>query len=51
MPVGHPVANTREQVRKTRSHPWIAAEVPVRGFVLDVGTGLLTEVTDAAEAG
>ena len=46
-----PVANTREQVRKTRSHPWIAAEVPVRGFVLDVGTGLLTEVTDAAEAG
>ncbi|HEY4152721.1 MAG TPA: carbonic anhydrase, partial [Pseudolysinimonas sp.] len=42
-----PVENTREQVRKARSHPWIAAEVPVRGFVFDVGTGLLTEVADA----
>jgi carbonic anhydrase len=39
-----PVANTREQVRKTRSHPWIADDVPVRGFVFDVNTGLLSEV-------
>jgi len=39
-----PVQNTREQMRKTRSHPWISADVPVRGFVFDVGTGLLTEV-------
>lgn len=39
-----PVQNTREQMRKTRSHPWIAADVPVRGFVFDVGTGLLAEV-------
>ena len=45
-----PVQNTREQMRKTRSHPWIAAEVPVRGFVFDVRTGLLTEVTDTADA-
>jgi carbonic anhydrase len=36
--------NTREQVAKTRSHPWISADVPVRGFVFDVDTGLLTEV-------
>ncbi|MCS5732791.1 beta-class carbonic anhydrase [Herbiconiux daphne] len=36
--------NTREQMQKARSHPWIAAEVPVRGFVFDVHTGLLSEV-------
>jgi hypothetical protein len=27
-----------------RSHPWIAEEVPVRGFVIDMETGLLEEV-------
>jgi hypothetical protein len=28
------------QAKKVRSHPWIAKEVPVRGFVLDMdGTG------------
>ena len=26
-------ANTKEQVQKARSHPWIAADVPIRGFV------------------
>jgi carbonic anhydrase len=36
--------NTREQIQKTRSHPWISADVPVRGFVFDVHTGRLTEV-------
>jgi len=39
-----PVQNTREQVKKVRSHPWIAKEVPVRGFVFDMVTGLLSEV-------
>jgi carbonic anhydrase len=42
-----PDQNTREQIAKVRSHPWIAKEVPVRGFVLDMETGLLREV-DAA---
>ena len=37
-------ANTREQIHKARSHPWIAPEVPVRGFVFDVRTGRLSEV-------
>ena len=37
-------ANTREQVQKARSHPWISQEVPVRGFVFDVKTGRLSEV-------
>ena len=36
--------NTREQIRKARSHPWISQEVPVRGFVYDVHTGVLSEV-------
>ena len=31
-----PVEHTKEQIKKVRSHPWIAKEVPVRGFVFDV---------------
>jgi carbonic anhydrase len=38
------VANTKEQIQKARSHPWISPEVPVRGFVYDVSTGRLSEV-------
>ncbi len=37
-------ANTKEQIQKARSHPWIAQEIPVRGFVFDVKTGRLSEV-------
>jgi carbonic anhydrase len=40
-----PEQHTREQIEKVRSHPWIDAEVPVRGFVIDMATGLLSEVT------
>jgi carbonic anhydrase len=39
-----PEQHTREQIEKVRSHPWIAKEIPVRGFVLDMETGLLREV-------
>jgi carbonic anhydrase len=39
-----PEENTREQIKKVRSHPWIAEEVPVRGFIFDVDTGRLSEV-------
>ena len=39
-----PEQNTREQMKRVRSHPWIAKEVPVRGFIFDVATGLITEV-------
>jgi carbonic anhydrase len=41
--------NTREQIQKARSHPWISQEVPVRGFVYDVTTGRLSEVFPASE--
>jgi carbonic anhydrase len=43
-----PEQHTREQIDKVRSHPWIAKEVPVRGFVLDMETGLLKEVEAVA---
>src|SRR5580704_618303 len=39
-----PEQNTREQITKVRAHPWIAKEVPVRGFIFDVETGLIREV-------
>lgn len=39
-----PQENTREQIEKVRSHPWIAKQIPVRGFVFDMETGLLSEV-------
>ena len=41
--------NTREQIRKARSHPWISQDVPIRGFVYDVKTGRLSEVFADAE--
>lgn len=43
------VTNTREQIQKARSHPWIAQEVPIRGFVYDVSTGRLSEVFPEGE--
>jgi carbonic anhydrase len=39
-----PAQNAREQIKKVRSHPWIAKNIPVRGFVFDMETGLLSEV-------
>jgi carbonic anhydrase len=39
-----PEQNTREQINKVRSHPWIDADIPIRGFIFDVETGLMKEV-------
>src|SRR5271167_2906122 len=39
-----PAQNTRVQIEKVRSHPWIAKNIAVRGFVFDMETGLLSEV-------
>ena len=41
----NPEDHTREQIAKVRAHPWIAKDVPVRGFIFDVDTGRLREVT------
>jgi carbonic anhydrase len=43
-----PEQNTRKQIDKVGSHPWIAKDVPVRGFTFDVQTGLLREVLPIA---
>jgi carbonic anhydrase len=40
-----PEQNTREQIKKVRSHPWIAKGIPVRGAIFDVDTGKLREIT------
>jgi len=37
--------NVRRQMEALRSHPWVPKEVAVRGFVYDVATGLLREVS------
>ena len=44
-----PEENTREQIEKVRSHPWIGNDIPVRGFIFDVDTGLLREVQPIAQ--
>ncbi len=37
--------NVRNQVQKIKSHPWIPKDIPVRGFIFDVKTGRLNEVS------
>jgi carbonic anhydrase len=37
--------NVREQIRKVRSHPWIPESLGARGFIYDVDTGRLVEVS------
>ena len=44
-----PEENTRAQIKTVRSHPWIAKDVPVRGLIFDVDTGLLREVQPIAK--
>ena len=36
---------TQKQVLKLRSHPWIPSKLVIRGFVFDLETGELREVT------
>ena len=44
-----PEANVREQLQKVKGHPWIPKDIPVRGFVYDVNTGRLREITLAPD--
>lgn len=37
--------NVREQIRKVKSHPWIPESLGVRGFIYDVDTGQLKELS------
>jgi carbonic anhydrase len=36
---------TQKQVLKLKSHPWIPMDIVIRGFVFDLATGELREVT------
>lgn len=37
--------NVRVQMQKVKSHPWLPTDITVRGFIYDVKTGRLSEVT------
>jgi carbonic anhydrase len=37
--------NVRQQIQQVRAHPWIPQHIPVRGFIYDVKTGRLKEVS------
>ena len=37
--------NVRQQLQKLNSHPWTPKKLTVRGFVYDVETGLLREIS------
>ena len=37
--------NLRRQIQRVKSHPWVPKQIPVRGFVFDVTTGKLNEVS------
>jgi len=37
--------NVREQMRKLESHSWVRSDLKIRGFVFDVQTGKLREVS------
>ncbi len=38
-------ADVRLQMDRARSHPWVPKEIPIRGFIYDVRTGKLSEVS------
>jgi carbonic anhydrase len=40
---------TQKQVLKLKAHPWIPSKVAVRGFVFDLSTGELREVTPSKD--
>ena len=44
-----PEENTRNQMKIVRAHPWIDKDIPVRGFIFDVATGLITEVHSVSQ--
>ncbi len=41
----NPEENVRHQIGKVKSHPWVPKHIPIRGFIYDVKSGRLTEVS------
>ena len=44
-------ASVVEDVRRIRNHPLVPGNIPIYGFIYDVATGRLNEVTEATAAG
>ena len=44
-------ASVTEDVERIRNHPLVPSRIPVYGYLFDVKTGRLVEVTDATKAG
>jgi carbonic anhydrase len=40
-----------DDVRRIRNHPLVPSRIPIYGYIYDVKTGTLGEVTAATEAG
>ena len=38
-------ANVRDQIQNVKAHPWVPEQIPVRGFIYDVKSGKLNEVS------
>jgi carbonic anhydrase len=45
------VSSVAHDVRRIREHPLVAKSIPVYGYIYDVHSGNLIEVTEATEAG
>src|SRR6478672_5919848 len=43
-------SNVRRQIQRVKSHPWIPNSISVRGFIYDVKTGELREVSEQSAA-
>ena len=44
-------SSVAQDVRRIREHPLVAKHIPIYGYIYDVHSGHLVEVTDATEAG
>jgi carbonic anhydrase len=40
-----------EDVQRIRNHPLVSSDIPIYGYIYDVKTGKLNEVTEATELG
>ncbi|MGH8489919.1 MAG: beta-class carbonic anhydrase [Gammaproteobacteria bacterium] len=49
--IKNPEQSVTEDVRRIRNHPLVPRDIPVYGFIYDVGTGRLNEVKEAMAVG
>ena len=49
--IADPKRSVVEDVQRIRSHPLIAPEIPIYGYIYDVKSGRLVEVAEATQAG